>query len=263
MGTPRNFCASSIFYLKDSYNLAKFFLTQISVKLEAMRPSSQDLSRFYDSPLGQYVAKEVGTLLESRASLFSSQNVVGLGYSSPYRKVFDSCSCKFQLIMPASQGAEPGACLAHEEMLPLADYSCAATLLLHYLEFVSNVPAVLKEIWRVLVPGGSLLVLFPNVYGLWAHFDVTPFGMGKAFSESDLRTTLEEEGFKTEHCSSLLSVPYFSAESFLRKCFPTKTLSPEKVLPGIFAIQCVKAVHRPVLSRSFDSSEECLVAGLA
>ncbi|MDR2417402.1 MAG: class I SAM-dependent methyltransferase [Holosporales bacterium] len=228
-----------------------------------MRPSVQDLSLFYASPLGGYVAAEINTLLKTWAPSSVFAHAIGLGYASPYKEVLCALSQKTLLIMPASQGAEPGTCLAREEMLPLADDSCDAMLLVHCLEFALDSSEVLKESWRVLTPGGSLFIFVPNIYGLWAHFSVTPFGMGKAFSEADLRTIFEDVGFRPGHSTFLLSVPWLPAESFLRKHLSTKVLMPEKVLPGVLAMQGVKTLYRPVLLHDVEDPRECPAVSFA
>jgi SAM-dependent methyltransferase len=165
--------------------------------------------------------------------------------------------------MPAAQGAEPGTYLAHEDMLPLPDHSCEAMLLIHCLEFAMSSQEVLKDVWRVLTPGGSLFVLVPYMYGLWAHFSVTPFGLGRAFSKTGLRTALGEAGFRAEHCTPLLSVPWFSAENFLHKRFIRQALESEKILPGVLAMQGTKTLYRPVLSHDVESLRECSTVKLA
>ncbi|MDR0406607.1 MAG: class I SAM-dependent methyltransferase [Holosporales bacterium] len=223
-----------------------------------MRPSAQDLSFFYASPLGRYVATEVSDLLKKWLSdLTLGKSIIGLGYASPYWEILHSCSDRKVLLMiPPPQGAEPGACLVHEEMLPLADNSCEAVFLMHCLEFALDTKSVLRDVWRVLVPGGYILIIVPNIYGLWAHFDVTPFSLGQAFSESNMRHMLEDSGFSLKDCTSLLSIPWLSAKNFLHR-HSMGAFTPTRIFPGLLAVRCVKSIYCSILSRPSEDVKEC------
>ncbi len=48
------------------------------------------------------------------------------------------------------------------EQLPLADVTCAAVLALEILEHLPDPSAALREMWRVLRPGGRLIISTPN-----------------------------------------------------------------------------------------------------
>ena len=104
--------------------------------------------------------------------------------------------------MPATQGAVnwpqqgPSATvLVFEEELPLVDSSIDRMLLVHLLEHTENPRETLKEIWRVLAPGGRLVVVVPNRRGVWARFEHTPFGNGRPFSRGQLTSLLREANF--------------------------------------------------------------------
>ncbi len=88
--------------------------------------------------------------------------------------------------MPSAQGvinwsADGGnvAALVHEDMLPLTDASMDRILAIHCLETTANVRDLLRELWRVLAPGGRLIIAVPNRRGIWARVERTPFGYGR------------------------------------------------------------------------------------
>ena len=82
-----------------------------------------------------------------------------------------------------------------DEELPLADSSIDRMLLVHLLEHAENPRETLKEIWRVLAPGGRLVIVVPNRRGVWARFEHTPFGTGRPFSRGQLTELLRETNF--------------------------------------------------------------------
>ena len=54
---------------------------------------------------------------------------------------------------------------------------------------------MLAEVWRVLTPGGRLLVVVPNRAGLWARMENTPFGYGRPFSRKQLSRLMRDMQF--------------------------------------------------------------------
>jgi SAM-dependent methyltransferase len=101
--------------------------------------------------------------------------------------------------MPAGQGAVnwpvgelSSTALVFDEELPLPDSSVDRVLMVHSLEFAENPRESLKEIWRVLAPGGRLVIVVPNRQGVWARMEHTPFGSGRPYSRGQLTTLLRE-----------------------------------------------------------------------
>ena len=80
-------------------------------------------------------------------------------------------------------------------------------LLVHSLEHAENPRETLKEIWRVLAPGGRLVIVVPNRRGVWARFEHTPFGTGRPFSRGQLTALLRETNFTPAAWSEALLFP--------------------------------------------------------
>ena len=80
-------------------------------------------------------------------------------------------------------------------------------LLVHLLEHSENPRETLTEIWRVLAPGGRLVVVVPNRRGVWARFEHTPFGTGRPFSRGRLTALLREANFTPGPWSDALFFP--------------------------------------------------------
>src|SRR5437763_16987580 len=101
--------------------------------------------------------------------------------------------------MPAAQGvvkwpsARPSLTALVEELdLPLIDAAVDRVLLVHALEMSQDAEAMLREVWRVLAPGGRVLAIIPNRPGAWARTDTTPFWRGRASSRPPITHLLPE-----------------------------------------------------------------------
>ena len=127
-------------------------------------PDVVDLRSFYAERLGtiaqRLIAARVGTLWPTR----TGDRVLGIGYATPFLSALAGGAERVLAFMPAAQGVmnwsdEGGnlAALVHEDVLPLTDASIDRILAVHCLETTANVRDLLRELWRVLVPGGRLI----------------------------------------------------------------------------------------------------------
>ena len=161
-----------------------------------------DLRAFYASLLGRLAERSIAAALTTVWANLPNERLVGMGYSLPWLDRFGETAERVFAFMPATQGAvnwPPSApsstVLVFDEELPLMDSSIDRVLLVHSLEHAENPRETLKEIWRVLAPGGRLVVVVPNRRGVWARFEHTPFGTGRPFSRTQLVSLLREANF--------------------------------------------------------------------
>ena len=115
-----------------------------------------------------------------------------------------------------STGAAGLVALSEESDLPLPDACIDRVLLVHAIESSEELRALLREIWRVLAPGGRILAVVPNRRGLWARFEATPFGHGRPFSLSQLTLLLRDGMFSPVKWDSSLLFPPSQMRSLLR-----------------------------------------------
>lgn len=161
-----------------------------------------DLRSFYVSPLGQLAERSITAALSRLWVAQPGERLVGMGYALPWLEHFSPNTERVFAFMPATQGAvnwpangRSATALVFEEELPLFDSSVDRVLLVHALEHAENPRETLMEIWRVLAPGGRVIIVAPNRRGMWARFEHTPFGTGRPFSRGQLSALLRETNF--------------------------------------------------------------------
>ena len=150
------------------------------------------MGSFYASLLGR-LAGAIAMALSAVWAKLPNERLVGMGYALPWLDRFGTDAERVFAFMPGTQGAVnwpvggPSAtALVFDEELPLPDSTIDRFLLVHLLEHSENPRETLKEIWRVLAPGGRLVIVVPNRRGVWARFEHTPFGTGRPFSRGQL-----------------------------------------------------------------------------
>lgn len=182
-----------------------------------------DLREFYETRRGQVARHMVRRAVRSVWPDVKGQSLLGLGFAAPYLRQFMGEAERVLAFMPASQGVMhwppegPGlVSLVEETELPLPDYSVDRVLLAHGLENADSLRALLREIWRVLMGDGRLLVVVPNRRGLWARSDRTPLGWGHPYSAAQLSRVLRDNMFTPTRTVRALYVPPVANYTFLR-----------------------------------------------
>jgi SAM-dependent methyltransferase len=214
-----------------------------------------DLRKFYASPLGETSRRLVGALLTQRWDALSGLSIVGLGYATPYLEFFEGQPLRLLAMMPAEQGVVnwpakglSASALIDDSMLPLPDACIDRVLLAHGLETAEHPRELLEEIWRVLTPGGRLMVVAPNRSGLWARLDTTPFGHGRPYSRGQLLDLMRETLFSPIYWSEALYAPPLERARLLRFAPLIEKVSGHLSLPGagVIVVEAAKEVYRLV-----------------
>ena len=182
-----------------------------------------ELREFYSSRLGEAVENSVTTSLSVVWHESSNERLLGLGYPVPWLDRFAAESERAVCLMPASQGAlqwpnakSPATALSYSDELPLSDSCMDRILMVHFLEHAENANHCLEEAWRVLTPGGSLVIVVPNRRGVWARFEHTPFGTGRPYSRGQLNKLLRDSRFSPEAWTDCLHFPPSGRDFSLR-----------------------------------------------
>ncbi len=181
------------------------------------------LGAFYSSPAGQVAARLLRRRLRVLWPNARGQAVLGLGYASPYLRLWREEAARCVCLVPSHlrpwrwpRHAPSRTAIAEEDALPFPDLSFDRVLLVHGLEAAENARRLLREAWRVLKDDGLLLVVVPNRLGLWALRETTPFGHGQPYSIGQLEALLRRQMFRVERRDAALFVPPFRNRLLLR-----------------------------------------------
>jgi SAM-dependent methyltransferase len=222
---------------------------------EAMAEDVAELRQFYARPIGQMARRLILSKIRARWVSVAGARIVGFGYATPYLSVFREEAERTLAFMPAKQGVmewpaggPSSVALVEPEIWPLIDSMLDRVLIVHGLEISSRAEDVLREAWRVLAPGGTLLAIVPSRRGIWARVDTTPFGHGRPFSRTQLTQLLEDTFFTPEYWSEALFFPPVERGLVLRWAVAIERFGLGLGLPfaGVHVVEARKVVHRPI-----------------
>jgi SAM-dependent methyltransferase len=176
-----------------------------------MRADVTVLADYYASPAGR---KTLSSLLPRVAPLLrcsSSERLLGLGFAQAFLPtegpmLVQACPA-LQGVMRWPQDSPNRSCLVDDKQLPFIDSLFDQVLVVHALEYAEPARRLLRELWRVLAPGGELLLLVPNRGSLHTVLDASPFANGRPFSASQLLTLLRDSLFEPKVAHTAVALP--------------------------------------------------------
>lgn len=220
-----------------------------------------DLREFYTRPTGRVARAFVTASIARLWPADCGGEIVGLGFTTPYLRRFIPSASRLCAFMPAAQGiihwpkeGPNRTALVFDDLLPLPDACVSRILLVHSLEMAESPGQVLEEAWRILAPGGRILIVAPNRRGLWAASERTVFGQGRPFSRGQLTRLLKESGFTPEHWDSALHFPPSASPLVLRSARAIDRFSRAAIpaLAGVLLVEAQKQMYQalPTARRS-------------
>lgn len=222
----------------------------------AMNLDVIDLKAFYATRLGRIAARLIQQRVrECWPKLDGRERLLGLGYATPFLAELGATAERTIAFMPAPQGIVPwqngqgnAAALIRTDMLPLEGGSVDRVLAVHCLEHADNAHETLREVWRVLSPGGRLLAIVPSRAGLWARTEFTPFGHGRPFSRAQLTSLLRESMFEPVKLTRALALPPTQRSLFVHTGTGWERVG-ERFWPrfsGVLVVEAAKLVRQQI-----------------
>lgn len=244
-----------------------------------MRPDVLTLHRFYQTSMGQSASQLIH---QSLAPLWSAPHtpLYGLGFALPYlaldkqsrqnQQEPDQIHSHFAL-MPAAQGVfhwptmqESSTVLVDEFHLPVADSSVERLLMMHAIEHCDRPAHLFREIWRVLAPGGQVIVVAPNRRRTWSALDTTPFGHGQPYSRNQLSALMANQMLPPEKWDTALMVPplFWPGTSRLMRVMEKGLHSLGKNMGGALVVSARKQVYGTLLEAKTKLRAKPALSGL-
>lgn len=147
------------------YNIKKYYQHSEDY-LESLKRHNDKIFTEYLNTVKKYVVPDstileigCGTGLSSKLMSEEGYDVTGVEISELFLKEsadFMSCNLKY--------------CVADTEKLPFGDHVFNAVVAYDVIEHIENIDRVLKELDRVLNPGGILLLMSPNFFTIHKPF---------------------------------------------------------------------------------------------
>lgn len=218
-----------------------------------------DLRQFYyQRSLGRVVQRILRDRLVTRwpPGGCTGMTVAGFGFAAPMLRPYLATARRVTALMPGPQGvmAWPAgmpnhSVLCDETAWPLEAGSVDRLVILHGLETSDDPTALLAEAWRVLGPGGRMIVMVPNRAGLWAASDRTPFGLGRSYTAGQIETQARRAGFVPEWHGSAVYIPPSDRRFWLGSAQMwerTGKRISRVLIAGVVLIELSKQVRAPI-----------------
>lgn len=191
-----------------------------------MRTDIRGLREFYGTRLGKWVRGLIAHDILKRWPSTRDDMIVGIGYATPILRVLmrsTGAGGHVVAAMPRAQGGmywpsrgDNRTVLVHKHELPFAANTIHRAVVMHALEFAEDPKASLRELCRVLTPGGRALICVPHRRSVWSSAQSTPYGYGTPYSVGQLRHVVEDTGLTVMQCDMLLKTPPLQWKLVLR-----------------------------------------------
>jgi SAM-dependent methyltransferase len=161
------------------------------------------LEEWYASPLGRHLVEHVSQRLESFLSTSFGYYALSMGCEAPACEILNNCRVKHVFRM--GKGSTNVDLRMNGVALPVASDSTDLVLLMHALSQSSEPHALLREVNRVLIPDGRLVIVDFNPVSLWGirhllqgWLDDAPWG-GHYYTAHRLKDWASLLGFEQLH----------------------------------------------------------------
>lgn len=215
----------------------------------AAAPTEASWRSWLEGELGSQVRDLEAALFESYCRQMFGYRLLRIGCLGEDQRYLDACPIRTKLVL-SRESVSGGSALGLPEQLPIAGDSIDAVVLPHALDFTTDPRQVLREVERVLVPEGRLLISGFNPLSLWgvrrmfggrevpwqAHFIPYP----------RMHDWLSLLGFQVENTETLFFRPPLHNAGVMRRLTSMDRLG-ERFWPwlaGVYVVLAIKRVSR-------------------
>ncbi len=193
--------------------------------------ANRRLAAWYADEPGLSLFQEEARALEGRLPDVFGYYLLQLGGPAVFASLLSDSRVRWKFYVGVDDAPSGAAVYAEPESLPIASDSIDAVLLPHTLDFSSDPHQLLREVERVLIPEGHLLILGFNPWSLWGLWRIlrkrggqTPWN-GQFVSQRRLHDWLSLLGFDIADARGLFRRPPFSSPR-LPRIAPRMRLAP-------------------------------------
>ncbi len=228
------------------------------------------LEHWYRTPLGREVAAREGDCLMELLHDSFGYYLVQIGVGACFPEVMAASRIRHQVLVPGQLASGPRGLevVAYPQALPLAADAVDAILLPHTLDFAADPRLVLREVERVLIAEGRVIILGFNALSSWGLLRLlyrsrrrVPW-CGRFLTTYQVEDWLSLLGFDVEVRKQLMfRPPVRGAQGRRLAVFDALGRRLWPALGGVYAIKAVKRVSTLTPLRPSWSARHALLAG--
>ena len=212
--------------------------------------TEQELAHWLRSPLGRYVVDWESTQIDSEVADIFGFNAVQIGLPQQDFLRANRIAMRARIgLGDTAQPAAPVAAQCQPEALPFAGQSIDLVVLPHVLEFSADPHQVLREVERVLIAEGQIVICGFNPLSLWGlrkqarRRESFPW-RGRYLALPRLKDWLSLLGFEIESCQFGCYAPPFEQQKWLQRWQFTEQAGRRwwKFSGAVYMLRAVKRV---------------------
>ncbi len=213
---------------------------------------SASLEQWFWQLPGRYLQEQEMALLKRLLPELFGYYLLQFGMAAGSDQIAQASKMRSHLIMNGSRRLMAGnlGIQADPMFMPVATDSIDAVLLFHTLDFAADPHQVLREVERVLIPEGRLLIMGFNPWSLWGAWRLFGRGRGRVpwcgqfISQRRLHDWLSLLGFELELAMPLMFRPPLQSPVVMGRLEFMEQLGERfwPFLAGAYMIQAVRRV---------------------
>lgn len=208
----------------------------------------KQLEFWFESRLGRHLLAQEQACLQEKAAAIFGYHVIQIGSPSPRFDLLKQCPARNRIVLDRGIGQSEIDLSADPRYLPLASDSIDGVILPHTLDFSQNPHQLVREVERVLIPEGKVLLSGFNPWSQWGVGRLFRRRSGNMpwcshfFSYRRVQDWFSLLGFDLEYVIYLNYRPPFHNQAVMQKLAFMESLGRRvwPMLGGVYVMQAVK-----------------------